>query len=425
MIKKAKLRVFCTIVIISVFLQLFISTVNVTAEENVSFEIKDISVFSDYQFAFTLKNTGNVAINIKYGNALYVDSELYAFIRYRYKSNDYLSFQIPTYNIVIEPNEEKQIINKPELKIDRDFTLKIIIRDLDENILVSKEESFQLSDIYSEQIKEFYDLLIIIAVILLLVVLVFFMKKKATKKKIERKKQQLQETLNEIKKKGAWKVIKRFTEKTTSVNSNEIEKLTSLLEKKYGVLTNKDVLDEVILIAKDENVREKGEAAYNKFKKTIISEKPENIEDYVDALMKHYDISEEPECIEDYVDGILMKHYDKPYNEQLDFFERLLMEMNIESTELVYKELIQERKKIIEIESYEEELMGNKKIVRLKGKIKEWKKEGYNVKELEEKVESFEGDTDKTEDKLLKCSSCGLENKPIHKFCQDCGTKLE
>lgn len=407
---RVRLRMFFYLTFILIFLQLYVSVVNVNGIDDISFEIKDINVLYDWRFGFTLKNTGNVAINIKHGNALYVDSELYAFIRYRYKSDQYCSLQSLTENIVIEPNEEKQIIHNPQLQISRDFNIKIIIYDAyigDTNILASRKESFQLSDIEKERLNEVYSRLIIISPIFILllffIILAYLFKKKATKKKIERKKQQLKEMLNEIKKKGAWKVIKRFTEKTTSVNSNEIEKLTSLLEKKYGVLASRDVLDEVILIAKDENVREKGEAAYNKFKKTIISEKPESIEDYVDALMKHYD---------------------KPYNEQLDFFKRLLMEMNIESTELDYKELIQERKKIIEIESYEEELMSNKKIARLKGKIKKWKKAGFNVEELEEKIKSFEGDTDKTEDKILKCKSCGVENKTNGKFCVECGTKL-
>ncbi len=59
------------------------------------------------------------------------------------------------------------------------------------------------------------------------------------------------------------------------------------------------------------------------------------------------------------------------------------------------KKLIQQRKTIEELESFEDDILGEKpsnefksKIIQIKEKIQKWKKEGYNVADLEKMIES-------------------------------------
>jgi len=195
------------------------------------------------------------------------------------------------------------------------------------------------------------------------------MKEEIEKEEMELKAKEL--LRKEIEEKGAWIIVKKFIGKYhDDVSNSELGKLKSLLKTKYDIKIDTNNLK---LVLNDE--KRKGE--FENFKKVILSENPKTKEYFINALLKHYG---------------------ENYHQKIDFLIELLKEKGIELDISKLDRLVQEAKRIKELESFEEELMDIKepsvehkaKLAQLKKKIQKWKKEGYNVKELEEKLKSIE-----------------------------------
>jgi len=170
--------------------------------------------------------------------------------------------------------------------------------------------------------------------------------------------------------KGAKELLIGYVERYSNNPWGEIEKLIKLLERKYNIIINKRGLEKLLDFIKNKLNETKKKSDYNYLKNIIADEKPNTKEEYADAFLKH--------CGEN-------------FDDKLEILKEFLDDGGFKLDILDIKELIQQRKTLKELEIYEEEILGNKKlneedklkISKLKKKIKKWKKEGYNLEEIE------------------------------------------
>ena len=176
---------------------------------------------------------------------------------------------------------------------------------------------------------------------------------------------------------GAKELLFSYVERYSNKPWGELEKLIELLEKKYKILINKEGLEKLLDFIKDQINNEKKKNDYDLLKKIILSEKPSNKEEYVDAFLNHYD---------------------KKFDDKLGLLKNFLDDSDVKLTLSDLKKLIQQRKALKELETYEKEILGNKilneedkfKLNQLKKRLNKWKKEGYNIEELENIFREYE-----------------------------------
>lgn len=193
------------------------------------------------------------------------------------------------------------------------------------------------------------------------------------KEEIEKEEMDLK-VKKEIEEKGAWTIVKKFIGKYhDNVPNSELGKLKSLLKNKYDIKIDTNNLKLVLTFAIREVDDEKRKREFEIFKKVILSESPKTKEYFINALLKHYGDN---------------------YHQKIDLLIKLLKEKGIELDISKLDKIVQDAKRIKELESFEEGLMAIKKpsvehearLAQIKKKIKKWKDDGYNVDELEGKL---------------------------------------
>lgn len=117
----------------------------------------------------------------------------------------------------------------------------------------------------------------------------------------------------------------------------DFKNLIELLSSKYGVDINKDLLLDAIYTAIVEVAEIKRPEKYERFKKMIASENPQSKEDYADAMLKQYG---------------------EDFQENMPFLTMLLNEKDIILDSSQVLALLNERKKILELDTFEKRLLG-------------------------------------------------------------------
>jgi hypothetical protein len=116
----------------------------------------------------------------------------------------------------------------------------------------------------------------------------------------------------------------------------DFKNLIELLSSKYGVDINKDLLLDAMYTAIVEVVEIKRPEKYERFKKMIASENPQSKEDYADAILKQYG---------------------EDFQENIPFLTMLLNEKEIILDSSQVLALLNERKKILELDTFEKRLL--------------------------------------------------------------------
>lgn len=136
----------------------------------------------------------------------------------------------------------------------------------------------------------------------------------------------------EIKSKNLWDIIRNYVEKYDNP-IDEFGNLYDLLTIKYNLDVTKKDLSHLLFILFNRKEETYKLNKYNELKEIIISEHPETLEDYIDVYLKHF------------------YEYDR---RMLPLFKELLYEKEFNIEDL--SSLIKERKKIMEIDGFENNL---------------------------------------------------------------------
>ncbi len=119
----------------------------------------------------------------------------------------------------------------------------------------------------------------------------------------------------------------------------DFKNLIELLRSKYRLDIDKELLLESIYVAIVEYSDRKRPEEYDRFKKMISSEKPQSNEDYADAFLKQYG---------------------EKFEENVPFLTKLLNEKNINLERSQVLDLLNDRKKILELNKFEKNLLEEK-----------------------------------------------------------------
>ncbi len=149
----------------------------------------------------------------------------------------------------------------------------------------------------------------------------------------------------------------------------DFKNLVELLSSKYGLAVDKGLLLDTIVSAIAEVGENERPKKYERFKNIILSENPQTKEDYADAMLKHFG---------------------DDFDENLAFLTLILHENNINLDGSQALALLNERKKKLELDSFEKRLLGGEsadkidfnlmngyEFERFLGEL--FKKMGYNV----------------------------------------------
>ena len=160
-----------------------------------------------------------------------------------------------------------------------------------------------------------------------------------------------------------------YNGETSHPIQEDFRNLVELLSSKYGLDVNKGLLLDTIVSALVEVGERERPEKYERFKNIILSENPRSKEDYADAMLKHFG---------------------DDFKENLGFLTMLLYEnnMNLDGTQALA--LLNERKKKLELDSFEKRLLGGESADKIDFSLMNgyefesflgelFKKMGYNV----------------------------------------------